>query len=128
MHRILVPLLSNNQKQLCHLLKNMQEHVLPWNSMDLFVFSPDNQAFSDLECPQAVVHCNAELDPVSEPCDVNNTEVFFMPLREEWRTPHEAGDSSLWLNTRWNEGYRRMVRTTSCELSYATCHGGVFAS
>ena len=127
MHRILIPLLSNNQKQLCHLLKNMQEHVLPWNSMDIFVFSPENQAFSNLECPQAVVHCNAALDPRSKPCNVNNTEVFFLPLQEEWRTPHEAGDSALWRNTEWDEGYRRMVSTTSCKLSCVTCHVDVVA-
>ena len=118
--RILVPLLSNNQKQLCHILNNMQEHVLPWNSMDIFVFSPENEALWELECPQAVVHCNAALDPTSKPCDVNNTEVFFMPLREEWRTPQEAGDSAFWLNTFWDEGYRRMVSTTSCELPQVT--------
>ena len=106
--RLLVMLLSGNPSALCRLLGNLQDFVFPWNDMDVFVFSDNNAAAENTGCGNRVRTCDLAAPDQVENCTAADTNVFYLPLREEWRTPTEAGGSHTW-QTWFSEGYRRMV-------------------
>ena len=112
--RLLVMILSGNPSALCGFLRNLQEFVFPWNAVDAFVFSHNNAAAELLDCKNQVRTCDLAAaarsgDPKSgSDCISNDTNIFFLPLREEWKTPIEAGDSRNW-QAQVSEEYRRMV-------------------
>ena len=102
--------LSGNPAALCRLLGNLEESVFPWTpAADLFVFSHNNSAAEMPGCQHQLKTCDLAAAP--EPgsnCSSPDNNVFFLPLREEWRTPAEAGEFTKW-QTPFPEGYRRMV-------------------
>ena len=85
-----VVLLSNNANQTCHALQNFVSQLLPWNPMDIFVFSLNNSLYT------------------RHALDMPQLNVIFMSLNEHWETPEQAGSRDLWTATRFGEDYRRM--------------------
>ena len=100
--------LSGNPAALCGLLGNLQDAVFPWSDVDVFVFSQNNAVAEKAGCQHQVRTCDLAASNPGSDCTSNNTNVFFLPVREEWRTPVEAGDGHKW-TTPFPEGYRRMV-------------------
>ena len=106
--RLVVMILLGKPPTLCHVLENMQDFAFPWTSMDLFVISPNNTAAEKLGCKDRFRTCDLAAQSPGESCTSNHTNIFFLPLQEEWRTPIEAGGRHTW-QTGFSEDYRRMV-------------------
>ena len=106
--RLAVMILSRNPPALCRVLENLHDFAFPWTSMDVFVFSHNNTAAEMLGCENQVRTCDLAAQSPGNKCTSNDTNTFFLPLQEEWRTPVEADGRHTW-QTGWPEEYRRMV-------------------
>ena len=91
--RLAVLLLSNDERQLCCAIKNFTGHLLPWNPVDIYVFSVDNHM------ERKFVHTCGKKFSVG---------LVFLKLHEHWETPEAAEDPSLWTAPHFSEDYRRM--------------------
>ena len=101
-------ILSGKPPALCRVLENLRDFAFPWTSMDVFVFSHNNTAAEKVGCENQVRTCDLAAQSPGDNCTSNDTNIFFLPLQEEWRTPVEAGGRHTW-QTGFPEEYRRMV-------------------